>query len=51
MILGRFISALIIGGCLLACTANTTDYSSHEEVSEGPGLLSGKDGEFVIFER
>jgi len=43
-------SVLIIGGCLLACTASTNDYLSHEEVPEGPGLLSGEDGVFVIFE-
>lgn len=35
-----------------ACSARTyQNPSPHDEVTEGKGLLSGDDGEFVIFKR
>jgi hypothetical protein len=40
-------SALWLG----ACAAEPFDYTPVDEIPPGPGLLSGEDGEFVIYRR
>lgn len=50
-ILARLTVVLLVSAGLLACTGEATRHTPHDEVPEGPGLLSGEDGEFVIFER
>lgn len=49
-ILVRFVFVMVVGASLFACTGKATRQTAHDEVPEGPGLLSGEDGEFVIFE-
>jgi hypothetical protein len=36
---------------LAACAAEPFDYTPADEIPPGPGLLSGADGEFVIYRR
>jgi hypothetical protein len=36
---------------LAACAAEPFDYTPPDEIQPGPGLLSGEDGEFVIYRR
>jgi hypothetical protein len=45
--------ALAVGAALwlAACAAEPFDYIPADEIPPGPGLLSGKDGEFVIYPR
>jgi hypothetical protein len=46
--------ALAVGGAALlltACAAEPFDYTPADEIPPGPGLLSGEDGEFVIYRR
>lgn len=38
--------ALLLAGC----NATPTDYRSQREIPEGPGMLSGEEGRFVLFE-
>jgi hypothetical protein len=34
---------------LAACAAKPFDYTAPDEIQPGPGLLTGEDGEFVIY--
>jgi hypothetical protein len=43
--------ALLAGLWLAGCVAEPFDYTPVDEIPPGPGLLSGDDGEFVIYRR
>jgi hypothetical protein len=45
--------ALAVGAALwlAACAAEPFDYTPADEIPPGPGLLSGADGEFMIYRR
>ena len=47
----RVVIALAVGLGLAACAAEPFDYTPVDEIQPGPGLLSGEDGEFVIYRR
>jgi len=47
----RLVIALSAGLWLAACAAEPFDYTPVDEIQPGPGLLSGEDGEFVIYRR
>ena len=40
---------VLAAASLVACGGQPLHYTSVEDVPEGPGLLSGDDGEFVIY--
>jgi hypothetical protein len=43
---------LLLGGIgLTACAAEPFDYTPVDEIPPGPGLLSGEEGEFVVYRR
>lgn len=43
---------LLLGGIgLAACAAEPFDYTPVDEIPPGPGLLSGEEGEFVVYRR
>ena len=50
-IASRLVIALSAGFWLAACAAEPLDYTPVDEIQPGPGLLSGEDGEFVIYRR
>jgi hypothetical protein len=43
--------ALLAGLWLAGCAAEPFDYTPVDDIPPGPGLLSGEDGEFVIYRR
>jgi hypothetical protein len=47
----RLVIALSAGLWLVACAAEPFDYTPVDEIQPGLGLLSGEDGEFVIYRR
>ena len=47
----RVVIAVAVGLWLAACAAEPFDYTPVDEIPPGPGLLSGEDGEFVIYRR
>jgi hypothetical protein len=47
----RLVITLLAGLWLAACAAEPFDYTPVDEIPPGPGLLSGEDGEFVIYRR
>jgi hypothetical protein len=43
---------LLLGAIwLTACAAEPFDYTPVDGIPPGPGLLSGEDGEFVVYRR
>lgn len=47
----RWLITLLGALGLTACAAGPFDYTPPDEIQPGPGLLSGEDGEFVIYRR
>jgi hypothetical protein len=47
----RWLILLLAGIGLTACAAEPFDYTPVDEIPPGPGLLSGEEGEFVIYRR
>lgn len=39
----------LTAGLLAGCGARHFEYRSADEIPEGPGMFSGKDGEFVLY--
>ena len=50
-LVGRLAVALSMGLGLAGCAAAPFDYTPVDEIPPGPGLLSGEDGEFVVYRR
>lgn len=44
----RIAMLLLAAGMLSACAAKPLDYQAPGEIPNGGGLITGKDGEFVI---
>lgn len=47
----RWLILWLLGIWLSACAAEPFDYTPADEIPPGPGLLSGEDGEFVVYRR
>jgi hypothetical protein len=47
----RWLILLLGGLALAACGGEPFDYVPPDEMRPGPGVLSGEDGEFVIYRR
>ena len=48
LLAGLLVLAIAIGGC--ASTPEPFDYQQENELKPGPGLFSGDDGVFTLFE-
>ena len=42
------IGLILYCSCLVGCAGEPFDYQADHELKPGPGLLSGKDGEFTL---
>jgi hypothetical protein len=43
--------ALCLAGMLCGCAGNDYTYVDDRDLKQGPGLLSGKDGVFTLYQR